>query len=88
MIISTILGIVYTILSFLLGLLPLADPVLIQAIRTNTQTIRTIIDNANWIFPIDNLFLFFNTFILILFSIFTYKVAKEILKNISGGIVK
>jgi hypothetical protein len=88
MIIQAILNVVYNVLAFLLGLLPLVDQSLVTAIHTNTAQLKALIEAANWIFPVDILFLYFWTLVLILGAIFTFKVAREILRNITGGIVK
>jgi hypothetical protein len=88
MIIQAILNAVYYALTFILSFLPDVDQALIAAMRTNAETFRTMIFGANWFFPVDVLYYAFFTWVSFVAAVFTFRIARLIMKNISGGIVK
>lgn len=88
MIIDGISYVLLNVLTFLVNIFPIADSNIISSINTNFIQFRNIIVASNFIFPIDTLLFLLNTLFYFVSLIFTFKLGRWLLSNLSAGFFK
>lgn len=88
MIVQAIFTFAAQLLAVIVSLFPQADSSTVTSITNSTDSFRSYISAANWIFPVDTFFTVLGIFILIESAWFGWKFIRWILSIISVGILK
>lgn len=85
---QNVISLVISVLSEIIELFPLADSDTLELYDSQVSAFKSYTASANWLFPVDTFFLLLSAIITIELSLFTYRFAKFIIRNVSFGIFK
>jgi len=75
-------------LSIVVGLFPAPNSEVLSAISTNSESFRSYLASASYLFPANDLLLIAGFIITIEASLFGYRLVKLILGYVSGGFLR
>lgn len=87
MIVTYTITIIFSLISYVLGLLPTASSNTIDYITVQTIAFQSLISSAGWILP-DGFLFIFTSMILLITIFFTWKASLWIIHNLSFGLIK
>jgi hypothetical protein len=88
MLVTLFINIAVSLISFLIGLLPDADPTVTAFITNNFGLVKTLLEGANSFIDIPALFFILSVFIIGESLLLISKITQWVLANLSFGIFK
>lgn len=88
MIWNSIISVIIAVFNFLIGLFPIADPLVTTRLTATITPFKTFMSGADWLFPVTDFFTILTIIMTVEAGILLIKILHWIVKNISAGFVK
>ena len=85
---QNLVSVIVDVLREVIQLFPLADSETLSLYTDQINSFRDLMAGANWLFPVGDFFTLLSAIVTIELSIFTFRLTKFIIKNVSFGLFK